>query len=382
MNKTAMMWRWSFLFGAASFLAITACQSDSSSGALPETPDGGTPSLDAAADGAATDSGSIVSAVDAVIEAARAKVTPTPALAFSLYDKDDRLVYTKSFGDFAPDRRVALASASKMVSGLVIFTLIGKGSLSLDSTTGAILGWSPPNDTITLRHLLSFTSGLPPEAACTAVPTLTLAECVDTISKTTAKAAPGAQFEYGSTHLHVAARMAEVVSGKNWNALFDEAVKQPLGLPAEVAYFTAPRKSIGQQNPLIAGGMRASMDDYAKILGAIFHRGGAVAAPAALFDLQANEPFPGVTIANSPMQKIGQPFRYGLTAWLECATPATGCQTVSSAGAFGFTPWADRDVGYYAMLGMQLENTEGGVVSFSVALQQSLKPLIPGLLAR
>jgi len=40
-------------------------------------------------------------------------------------------------GGFSADQRVAIASASKLVSGVVIFRLIEQDYLSLDSTTGS-----------------------------------------------------------------------------------------------------------------------------------------------------------------------------------------------------------------------------------------------------
>ncbi|NRD53271.1 hypothetical protein HRD49_18180 [Corallococcus exiguus] len=42
------------------------------------------------------------------------------------------------------------------------------------------------------------------------------------------------------------------------------------------------------------------------------------------------------------------------------------------------TPWLDRGAKYYAILGMQLagSDTTGGVVAFSVDLENDLKPLI------
>ncbi|ADO71673.1 hypothetical protein [Stigmatella aurantiaca] len=48
-----------------------------------------------------------------------------------------------------------------------------------------------------------------------------------------------------------------------------------------------------------------------------------------------------------------------------------GCSSISSPGAFGWTPWVDRDAGYYAILGMQLSSGDatGGVVAFSVDLE-------------
>jgi hypothetical protein len=99
-------------------------------------------------------------------------------------------------------------------------------------------------------------------------------------------------------------------------------------------------------------------------------------AATALFDAQGREPYPGVVIGNSPMSALAYDFRYGLTAWLECITPATGCNMLSSPGAFGWTPWVDRDGGYYAIIAMEVADAREGVVNFSVALSQELKPAI------
>ncbi|RYZ40557.1 MAG: hypothetical protein EOO71_15550 [Myxococcaceae bacterium] len=97
-------------------------------------------------------------------------------------------------------------------------------------------------------------------------------------------------------------------------------------------------------------------------------------ASAALFDAQSREPH-DVVIGNSPMVDGGRTYHHGLTAWLECDTPSSGCAVVSSPGAFGFTPWVDRDGGSYAIPGMQLEATnEERVGAFSVELEQQLRP--------
>lgn len=229
---------------------------------------------------------------------------------------------------------------------------------------------------------------LSPETGCTANPLITLAACVDTIRDDPAAlvATPGTRFDYGSTHLHIAARMAEVVTGKPWNTVFAEQLRAPLGLPAEVTYYTAPQLAVGTINPLIDGGLQASSNEYAKLLAISFHRGtfqGVTYAPAALFDQQATEPYPGVSIGKSPYADTGVPFRYGLAAWLECATPAAGCGTISSAGAFGWTPWIDRAAGYYAILAMYRGGSAmSDVDAFSVSLQQQLKPLIVTALAQ
>jgi serine-type D-Ala-D-Ala carboxypeptidase/endopeptidase len=279
------------------------------------------------------------------------------------------------------------SSKSSVVAGTLILQAVGQGLLTLDSTTAQVLGWTGARGTITLRHLLSFTSGLVPEAACVLNPLVTLAACVDAIrdDPSALAHAPGTRFDYGSTHLHVAARMVEVASGTTWNARFAQQLRTPLGLPAAVTYYTLPQQAVGLINPFVAGGLWASVDDYAPILAISFHRGsyrGTTWAPAALFDAQATEPYPGVTIGNSPAASMGMPFRYGLAAWLECATPATGCTTLSSTGAFGFTPWVDRSAGYYAILGMYGANAVGNIGAFSVRTVQSLQPEIRRAIAQ
>jgi CubicO group peptidase (beta-lactamase class C family) len=353
-------------------------------GGGPAGPAGGTTAGTGGAAGATGAAGRDWSPVDALLQGAAADAG---AASFGLvvWDRDNRRIYERMLGGFTPDTRVAVASSSKLVSGMVIFDAIRRGELTLDATTGQVLGWTGAKAAITLRQLLSFTSGLAREATCTLRPLITLAACVDEIRDAPVAHEPGTFFDYGSTHLHVAARMAEVASGKAWSQLFADTLRTPLGLPGDVAYFTAPKQQLGTMNPLVAGGMRASMNEYAPLLALAFHRGSAgglaIGTPA-LFDEMAREPYPAAMIGLSPFERIGLPHRYGLTAWLMCDTPSAGCAELSSPGAFGFTPWLDRSAGYYAILGMELDGdaVDTGVVDFAVKLQQQLVPLIRQLL--
>lgn len=292
-------------------------------------------------------------------------------MGLSIYGRNGVKVFEKMYGTFSADQRVAIASTSKIVSGVVIFSLIHQSYLSLDDTTSSILGWSGPQAAITLRQLLSFTSGLPPSHTCTANPSITLADCVNSISQETIVATPGTRFAYGSTHLHVATRIAEVQTGLTWNQIFANEIRTPLGISNLVQYYTGPLQAAGTTNPLIAGGMRASMNEYARILQFVYDKGrwqGNQLIGETLFNLQVIEPYPNVVIGNTPAPP-GWNVRYGLTAWLECPTPTTGCASISSPGAFGFTPWIDRTAGYYAILGMEISNNQTGVVSFAVDLE-------------
>lgn len=110
------------------------------------------------------------------------------------------------------------------------------------------------------------------------------------------------------------------------------------------------------------------MNEYARVLSLDFNRGvyqGLIGS--GLFATQATEPFPNAVIGNSPFVNTGINFHYGL---------AVDCAVLSSPGAFGFTPWFDRDAGYYAILGMEVSESQSGITAFAVSLAQDLKPLI------
>jgi hypothetical protein len=100
----------------------------------------------------------------------------------------------------------------------------------------------------------------------------------------------------------------------------------------------------------------------------------------ALFDAQARQPFPDVTIGYTPFPQA----RYGLGSWVMCEAPASGCPLVTSPGAFGFTPWLDREAGYYAILAMELTttSTDDRPAEFAIKLLAELQPLIRDQLGR
>ena len=104
------------------------------------------------------------------------------------------------------------------------------------------------------------------------------------------------------------------------------------------------------------------MNEYARVLQLEFNRGtyqGNRLISDALFTAQGTEPFPNAAIGVSPFASAGLNFHYGLSAWLECPPPAANCGVLSSPGAFGFTPWVDREGGYYAIIAMEIYRPAG-----------------------
>lgn len=132
------------------------------------------------------------------------------------------VVYSRSFGGLSNSSLVPVASASKWVSASVFLRLVERGVLSLDSQTKSLLldragqPWAGNMGEIRLRHLLSFTAGISSDAAASEDATISLDEAVLPIYEDQSPTAspPGSYFYYGgSTHMRIAARMAERATG-------------------------------------------------------------------------------------------------------------------------------------------------------------------------
>lgn len=320
-------------------------------------------------------------AIDQLVDTHRTQRN-LPGVGLAIYDRNGTKVHEYMSGTMTGDTRLPIASASKLVSGVTLFRLIEANYLTLDTRTGAVLGWQGANAVITLRHLLSFTSGLDPDALCNYMASITLRDCANSLEEMPLVAPPGTRFDYGSSHLAVAATMAEQLTGQGWNSLFQTWLAQPLGISPEAIYYANPVNAQGTSNPLPAGGLRMTMNEYARVLRLVFDRGTLNGSPfisANLFVEQGRLQYPDSTIGNSP-PAAGPGQRYGLTAWLDCDTPASGCNRISSPGAFGFTPWVDRDAGYYAVLGMY--DSQAGAGGAAVQLEKALHPMIVAALGQ
>jgi CubicO group peptidase (beta-lactamase class C family) len=254
-------------------------------------------------------------------------------------------VYEEGFGTFDGSTVMPIASATKWISGATIMRLVDQGLLRLDTTVGEVLpSFTGAKADITLRQLLSFTSGLRPDVDCVGSVNVTLAACVDTIAGLPLRAAPGTQFRYGSSHLTVAARMAEVVTGKPWVQIVSDEVTGPLGLTA-TTYWNAV-------NPNPAGSLRSSLDDYQRFLRMVWNDGeldGVRYLSTAAVDQMQRDQTRGAVMAAASGIRLNQGSRYGLGQWVDLLDPATGAYEISSPGAFGFYPWIDRERDVYGV---------------------------------
>jgi len=302
-------------------------------------------------------------------------IVGTPDFTIVLEAEDGRS-YSHSHGNANPTTVYESASTSKLVTAVVILDLVDQGVLSLDTKAHDLLPfWT--DTTVTLRHLLAFTSGFYRDPACSNSGAADFETCVETIYTNNAPTAPaaGTVYQYASSHLQVAGLMAVKAKGAaSWNELFD-AWKAKTGL-FPTATYDLPSAS----NPRLAGGMHWTAVEYLGFLRALSKA--QLLTPAIQTELFANQRG-SATLTNSPAwNKVHEDWSYGLGNWLECPT-ATALNTFdcgaghrnSSPGAYGSYPFLDFDHHYVGVLARMGELGKGfeGVLLFRSAGEEIAK---------
>lgn len=317
--------------------------------------------------------------LDAALDAAWAdRPAGLPGLGLVVIAPDGARLYEGTRGALTFQDRLPVASASKLVSALVQLRLVTAGALQLEQTTAAHLGWTGPEGAVTIDQLHAFTSGLSHDPTCLVVSGITLADCAEAIRRAGLLAAPGETFAYGGGHQQVAGAIVEEVTGQPWNDAFRALLAAPLGLTDPgLRYVTLPQRQEGESNPLVAGGLLSTGDEYLRVLQLILQRGEVEGAPLidpALLDRLHHNPYPDAEIITSPLQDYGLDYGYGFGAWRLCPPDAADCAVVSAPGAFGATPWFDRDRGYAALLLM--DTGDPGGARWAVPVEEGLRALI------
>jgi len=280
-------------------------------------------------------------------------------LGLDVYDDQHRLVYSRVFGDFSRTEHYQIASASKWVTTAVILSLVGDGSLSLADTTGKWLGWKGDRGRITLRQLLSLTSGfhIPPMSSPKYfwADGMDLRACVDAIHRDIELySKPGKIASYGAVGFIIAGRIAEIAAGKDWYRIYRERVGDPLGFDAEKAVYYPPQQ--------VAAGLKMTMEEYGRFLTMVFNHGTfhgkQILSPGLVAEQEKDQWEPGITVESSPYSWVNRDFHYGLRVWRACpdsynTSRCAGRLIVSSSGFLGWYPWIERSGGMYGMIAME-----------------------------
>lgn len=242
------------------------------------------------------------------------------------------------------------ASTSKLVTAVVILSLVQDGILSLeDHPQDYISTWPTTGNlsAIKLRHLLSFTSGLVDSPICLNRGSYDFERCIENIANNNNDTKiPGEEFFYSSNHLQVAGLMAIKASGlSSWEEAFKQ-FKSKTGLFANASYDLP-----SLQNPRLAGGMHWNAKEYLEFLGALYKE---EILNADFIDQMTSDQISNATIGFSPaLDGIGEDWHYGFGVWIECHANPNNCTTtekVSCPGAYGAYPFIDLENEYYGIL--------------------------------
>jgi CubicO group peptidase (beta-lactamase class C family) len=202
-----------------------------------------------------------------------------PGLALGVVHRGE-LVWSKGWGfadpahtrPVTPQTRHRLGSVSKLFTSVAVLQLRDAGRLQLDDPVTrhlpdfAVAGL-PPERPITLRHLLTHTSGLPREGAFpywTTHEFPTRDELLAAVSGQELLSRPGDEYRYSNLGMSVLGAVVEAAAGMPWAQWVGERIAAPLGMEATTGAPTADeleRLAVAWMRRL-PGGERRAHDYY------------------------------------------------------------------------------------------------------------------------
>ncbi len=244
--------------------------------------------------------------------------------------QDGELVVHRGYGlsdlehgiEAGPTTNYRLASVTKQFTAAAVLLLAEDGKLSLDDR---LRHWLPSlpaaDDAITLRHLLSHTSGLidyedvMPDGATEQLRDADVLRLLESQDRTYFK--PGSGYRYSNSAYALLALIVERASGKSFQDFLRERIFLPLGMHDTLAYVRdgpeVPHRAYGysqidgrwvrtDQSPTSAvlgdGGIYSSIEDLAKW-------------DAALYDDRLLSDASSAAAFTAHAQVVGEPYQAG-----------------------------------------------------------------------
>jgi CubicO group peptidase (beta-lactamase class C family) len=184
-----------------------------------------------------------------------------------------KIIYTNGFGEsnfdthakFTPATLSCLASVSKQFTAMMIMILAEKNKIKYDDP---VLKYIPElskyTDGITIRHLLTHTSGIP-DVGDLGIdhPGLTNDEVLKTLVKQNSLAfKPGTKYEYSNTGYISLSLIVERITGKSYREILTEKILSPLKMNNTFLYDGSQQLS---NNIAIGYNQFNQKDDYAAL---------------------------------------------------------------------------------------------------------------------
>lgn len=176
------------------------------------------------------------------IAAAVLEQTGVPSASVAVV-KGGKLVYTHAYGKArlepsvaaTTEMRYSIGSISKQFTAAAILMLQEEGKLSLDDAVGKYVPGLTRGDDVTIREILSHTSGYQDYWAEDYVMTPMLKpesaqQILDTWAKKPLDFEPGTKWQYSNTNFVVAGRIVEAVAGEPLMDFITARIFRPLGM--------------------------------------------------------------------------------------------------------------------------------------------------------
>ena len=153
------------------------------------------------------------------------------------------IVYVRGYGvrdvttgaPVTPDTQFAIGSTTKSFTALGMMLLAQEGRVDLDAPVTAYLPEFKLADpeatrTVTVRHLLSHSTGLVRTDASTFDTSVTAADIIEAAATTPLVGKPGEVFVYSNVNTIIAGAIIERLTGESWEDFTRERVLRPLGM--------------------------------------------------------------------------------------------------------------------------------------------------------
>jgi D-alanyl-D-alanine carboxypeptidase len=285
-----------------------------------------------------------------------------PGMVMAVRLADGAVIWNTS-GKTAPDgterwqanTRSAIASITKTFTAVVVMQLVEEGKLTLDDTVDAWLPEQPNGDRITVRMLLSHTSGLANYDFGTDIEKWTRAwtpeELIGEANQAGPVGQPGSRLaHYANTNYIMLGLIIEKATGRTWSDEITSRITGPLGLNDTALVPT------GQWNAEVVPGYIPTPDGYQSTVDVPWYAhsstawaaGGLVSTVADLMNFAAAL-FDGELVSRETLAVMAQPVGYGGgRAW------GLGGGVIEAAGHRVFGMGGDT-TGYHAFFGGALD---------------------------
>jgi CubicO group peptidase (beta-lactamase class C family) len=288
---------------------------------------------------------------------------------------NNQIIYESNLGKYNKITRERIASCSKWLTAALVMTFVDDGTLSLEDPVGKYLPEFNNNgkEGIRIKHCLSHTTGI--ESGPVTLRSImaerkftSLTEEVNSFASLPMAGEPGKVFAYSTIGLNTAGRVLEIISGKNFETLFQERIGKPLGM---IQTSFSDGKAT---NP--SGGAFSTPDDYLKFLIMMLKKGTynekRILSEKSV-DLMETSQTSNAKILYTPNSREGT--EYALGEWVMEKDKDDKSSVVSSPGLFGTFPVIDLKRNYAAIVfvkNLRIKNRKENYDAIKQAIDVSL----------